>query len=97
MYLRLSSRLARVETMRKFGIVLIALLILAIVAGAVGCGSTSDNGSGVYVGSKNSNIYHYPSCEWAKKISSQNEIWFDSVTDAKAHGYRACKVCKPPG
>ena len=50
-----------------------------------------------YVGSINSNIYHYPSCIWAQKINPENEIWFTSVADAKVHGYRACKVCKPPG
>ena len=83
--------------MRKLAIVLIPLLILALVLGAVGCDSTSDEGGGgVYIGSVNSNIYHYPSCEWAKRIYPQNEIWFSSVADAKAHGYRACKVCKPP-
>ena len=49
-----------------------------------------------YVGSKNSNIYHYPTCYWAKKIKSTNEIWFTSSSDARAHGYRPCKVCNPP-
>ena len=49
-----------------------------------------------YVGSINSNIYHYPSCKWAKKIYPQNEIWFSSPSDAKVHGYRPCKVCRPP-
>jgi len=50
-----------------------------------------------FVGSVNSDIYHYPWCVWAQQIYPQNEIWFDSVEDAKAHGYRPCKVCKPPG
>ena len=49
-----------------------------------------------YVGSVNSDIYHYPNCRWAKKIKPENEIWFDSAKDAKIHGYRPCKVCKPP-
>ncbi len=51
----------------------------------------------LYVGSINSNVYHYPSCRYAQRIYSENEIWFSSVEDAKAHGYRPCKVCKPPG
>lgn len=50
-----------------------------------------------FVGGVNSDIYHYPWCVWAQQIYPQNEIWFDSVEDAKAHGYRPCKVCKPPG
>jgi len=49
-----------------------------------------------YVGSTNSNIYHYPSCKWAKEIYPQNEIWFSSPSDAMAQGYRPCKVCRPP-
>lgn len=50
----------------------------------------------LYVGSINSNIYHYPSCIWAQKIKPENEIWFSSPEDAWAHGYRPCEVCKPP-
>lgn len=49
----------------------------------------------LYVGSKNSDKYHRPSCEWAKKISPANEVWFSSAADARAKGYVPCKVCKP--
>ena len=49
-----------------------------------------------YVGSNQSNKYHYPSCEWAQKIKSANEIRFKSIAEALAKGYVACKVCKPP-
>ncbi len=82
--------------MRRLAFVVIPLLLLALLIGAFGCGDTSDNG-GAYVGSVNSNIYHYPSCKWAKEIYPENKIWFSSVADAKAHGYRPCKVCEPPG
>lgn len=58
--------------------------------------STPSPSTGKYVGSINSDIYHYPSCEWAQKIQPANEIWFSSPQDARAHGYRACKVCRPP-
>lgn len=50
----------------------------------------------VFVGSTKSNKYHYPDCEWAKKIKPSNEIWFSSSVDARAHGYVPCKVCNPP-
>lgn len=50
----------------------------------------------LYVGSINSNIYHYPDCIWAQKIKPENEIWFFTANDADAHGYRPCKVCDPP-
>lgn len=58
---------------------------------------TTSSSSGQFVGSKKSDKYHYPSCQWAKQILPQNEIWFSSVADAKAKGYVPCKVCKPPG
>lgn len=53
--------------------------------------------SSLFVGSVNSDVYHYPWCLWAQQIYPENEIWFSSVADAKAHGYRPCKVCNPPG
>jgi len=51
----------------------------------------------MFVGSKKSDVYHYPNCRYVKKILPENIIWFSSVEDAKAHRYRPCKVCKPPG
>ncbi|MGD0856928.1 MAG: thermonuclease family protein [Dehalococcoidia bacterium] len=51
---------------------------------------------GIYVGSKISNKYHYPSCIWAQQISADNEIWFSSSEEAKSGGYIPCKVCSPP-
>jgi len=51
---------------------------------------------GKYVGSSQSNIYHYPDCYWALKIYPQNLIHFQSAKEAQEKGYRPCKVCKPP-
>lgn len=58
--------------------------------------SSPSSTSGQFVGSMKSNKYHYPSCQWAHKISPSNEIWFSSSDDARAHGYLPCKVCHPP-
>jgi micrococcal nuclease len=52
---------------------------------------------GKYVGSRNSDKYHYPSCVWAQKINPENQVWFSSEKDAQARGYVPCKVCDPPG
>lgn len=49
----------------------------------------------VYVGSINSDKYHYPFCQWAQKIYPENEIWFSSEEEAQASGYVPCKVCRP--
>ena len=53
--------------------------------------------SGPFVGSKNSDVYHYPDCSSAKQIKEANKIWFNSVEEAKAAGYRPCKKCNSPG
>ena len=50
----------------------------------------------VYVGSKKSDKYHYPTCTSAKRILTENEIWFSSAEDAQSKGYSPCRVCKPP-
>jgi hypothetical protein len=50
----------------------------------------------VFVGSIKSDKYHYPSCSAAQKIKPENEIWFSSSADARAHGYVPCKICNPP-
>lgn len=59
--------------------------------------SSSSDTSGYFVGSVNSNVYHYSSCSAAKRIKSGNLITFSSVQQAKNAGYRPCEICNPPG
>ena len=49
-----------------------------------------------YVGSINSDKYHYPNCRYVSPIYPENLIEFSSVAEAQAMGYVPCKVCKPP-
>ena len=58
--------------------------------------SLSLSASSYFVGSKKSDVYHYPSCRWAKRIKAENRVYFDTPEEAIAAGYRPCKVCKPP-
>jgi hypothetical protein len=53
-------------------------------------------GAQVFVGSKTSNKYHYPTCKWAQKIRPERLIVFKSVKEAQARHYIPCPVCKPP-
>jgi hypothetical protein len=46
-----------------------------------------------FVGSKNSNKYHLPTCQWAKRIKPENVVCFSSVEDAVAKGYQPDKTC----
>lgn len=48
---------------------------------------------GQYVGSKNSDKYHLPSCRWAKRIKSENQVWFSSKEEAESKGYQPCGTC----
>ena len=82
--------------MRRKLIVVSLLLIIALVLSSCG-GQPAAQPEKKFVGSIYSNVYHYPSCKWAKKIKPENEIWFSSPEEAKAAGYRPCKVCRPPG
>ncbi len=50
-----------------------------------------------YVGSVNSNKYHVSGCDYAKKISPSNRIYFFSDEEARAEGYEPCASCKPTG
>ena len=48
-----------------------------------------------YVGSIERDKYHYPDCRWAKNISPENLIGWDTVEDAQAAGYSPCGTCNP--
>ena len=43
---------------------------------------------GKYVASKNSNVYHTPTCDWAKKIAKSRQVWFPEKKEAWAKGYK---------
>jgi micrococcal nuclease len=49
-----------------------------------------------YVGSKDSKIYHHPTCIAAQNIKPSNRRVFDSVKKAVDAGYVPCKICRPP-
>lgn len=59
-------------------------------------GNTQTETNRQFVGSVNSDVYHYSSCRYVDQIYTQNLIWFSSSADARAHGYRPCMVCNPP-
>ena len=57
--------------------------------------TTKKSTSGSYVGSQNSDVFHYSSCASAKRIKSYNKITFSSRSNAIASGYRPCYRCHP--
>lgn len=72
----------------------LVLILSLLFLSTFSCGSSQPDGK--YVGSINSNVYHYPDCRFAKQINPENEIWFSSVEGAISKGYRPCEVCHPP-
>ncbi len=52
--------------------------------------STADK---VYVGNKNSKVFHRPDCPSARRLKSK--VYFDSREEAIEAGYRPCKRCNP--
>lgn len=48
-----------------------------------------------YVASKNSKVFHKPTCAWAKRIKPENLIGYSSRDEAINVGKRPCKRCKP--
>jgi len=44
---------------------------------------------GKFIASKKANKFHSPKCDWAKRISSQNRLWFNSREEAEAQGLEA--------
>lgn len=46
-----------------------------------------------FVGSKNSNKYHLPTCRYAKGIKLENKVCFSSTDEAQSRGYLPDKNC----
>ncbi|MBU1672314.1 MAG: MBL fold metallo-hydrolase, partial [Actinobacteria bacterium] len=51
---------------------------------------------GPFVGSKNSDVYHWPTCSYAQAIHPENLVTFANAQEAVNAGYRPCSVCNPP-
>jgi methylphosphotriester-DNA--protein-cysteine methyltransferase len=53
-------------------------------------------GGGVrYTGSDTTRIYCYPSCRHARRTQARHEVRFRSAEEARAAGYRPCRICRP--
>ncbi len=50
--------------------------------------------TGSFVGSKNSDKYHFPWCPGAQRIKEENKVWFADREAAEAAGYTPAANCK---
>jgi O-6-methylguanine DNA methyltransferase len=48
-----------------------------------------------YVGSDRTHIFCFPTCRYNKRLMLQHQVRFASEAQARASGYRPCKVCRP--
>ncbi|MCD4740021.1 hypothetical protein K8R43_02375 [archaeon] len=50
---------------------------------------------GPLIASKYSDVFHRADCPHAQRIKLENIVYFETVEEAEAAGYRACMVCRP--
>lgn len=48
-----------------------------------------------FFGSDTTNVFCFPTCRHARRVSPQHHVTFTSAREAVAKGYRPCKVCRP--
>ena len=48
-----------------------------------------------YFGSDTTHIFCFPTCRYNKRLTKQHRVTFGSEAQARAAGYRPCKVCRP--
>jgi O-6-methylguanine DNA methyltransferase len=48
-----------------------------------------------YIGSDTTGVFCYPSCRHARRVTERHRVTFRSGDDARAAGFRACRVCRP--
>ena len=70
--------------------IVVTILLLFLVISATPIRASAAGG---FVGSKESNVYHVPSCHYVNRILKKNEIWFKTREAADKKGYRGCYVC----
>jgi O-6-methylguanine DNA methyltransferase len=48
-----------------------------------------------FYGSDTTNVFCFPTCRNARRVTLQHRVTFGSAREAVASGYRPCKVCRP--
>jgi O-6-methylguanine DNA methyltransferase len=48
-----------------------------------------------YEGVRSTKVYCYPTCHHARRAHEENVVWLRDAAEARAKGFRPCKVCRP--
>ena len=59
--------------------------------------SSADSRSGLVLfhGCRSTHIFCLPTCRYDRRVLDRNRVYFESIQEALAADYRACKVCRP--
>ena len=57
--------------------------------------ATANAGSDPIIGNLVLGIFHLGNCHWVDTISLKNRVGFTTAADAKAHGFKPCRICSP--
>lgn len=79
--------------MRKLMSLLVVLALIAAVIGGVAW-LRKPRPSVEVVSSQGNEIFHVPSCKWARKINPRYLHDYPDSRRALGHGLRPCKVCR---
>ncbi len=82
---------AKEVRMKRFKKIIFLLFIISLLSAFIVTAADYK-----YVGSKNSDKYHYPFCSAARRILPKNLVVFKSAQEALNAYYVPCKICKPP-
>jgi hypothetical protein len=82
---------------RVFKIVLGSLMGIIVLVIAVSYLTTSPPPPGKIIkGNRASLIYHIPGCQNYDDVTEENIVWFSTIDEAKAAGYRQARNCNLP-
>jgi hypothetical protein len=57
--------------------------------------SAANAASDPFVGNLVLGIFHLENCHWVNTISLKNRVGFSTAAEAKAHGFKPCRICSP--
>jgi hypothetical protein len=57
--------------------------------------ATANAASDPFIGNLVLGIFHLEACHWVDTISLKNRVGFTTAADAKAHGFKPCRICSP--
>lgn len=57
--------------------------------------SRATDDSALYIGNKNSHVFHYATCSGVKSMSEKNKVEFNTREEAVEKGYTPCSSCNP--